>query len=74
MAGIQETIAHCAGLLDRQRGLDMALCWTVVEPLGRPAVSVEGVVERLGGDPAAAAVAVAEGPVGADFEEDARRT
>jgi hypothetical protein len=72
MAGIQETIAHCAGLLDRQRGLDMALCWTVVEPLGRPAVSVEGVVERLGGDPAAAAVA--EVPVGADFEEDARRT
>src|SRR5207248_3946963 len=38
----------------RRNGLDVALCWTVVEPVTRP-VTVEEVVRRLGGDPSAVA-------------------
>jgi len=37
--------------LDRERWLDVAMCWTVIEPVGG-ALTVDEVARRLGGDPA----------------------
>src|SRR5205085_11732091 len=50
----------------RQRWLAEGLCWTVVEPIGPAVATIEGAVERLGGDPAA----IAEQPFTAAYELD----
>jgi hypothetical protein len=44
-----ETIAYYERLL-KERGFDEALCWSVIEPINKP-ITIETVVERLGGDP-----------------------
>jgi len=46
-----ETVERYRELLDTGRARTDALCWTVVQPGGRP-VDVDEVARRLGGDPA----------------------
>lgn len=45
-----EVLTYCERLLP-EHGLDVATCWTVIEPIGAPA-TLPKIAPRLGGDPA----------------------